>query len=221
MKPWILSCAVSLYVAGGAILPAQTTTEIEYLHPFSHLAHIPANSDTASIRFTGIKLVRVATEIKFIENKDYCNEAAHAPDPGGSMFCPEVEPAAFEPAYQLTYSYTGPPLSSDEHGNTNYTFGIYVRPSELDEQQRQELKKTKSAAAERYLDLTTSRETQRRIVIDEAASSFCEGTYMDGAWTVNDPQCTDVVKFRLIRWPSDYLTVGLRVLPPSSPRSQQ
>ena len=210
MKPSIPLLAAGLFWVCAAGLPAQTKTEIEYLHPFSHTALIPANVDVASIRLSGIKLVKVPTEIKITTDEDYCKQASEG-DPGGSMFCPEVEAAAFERAYRVTYSYTGPPLASDEHGDTRFTFSIYFRPEELDAVQRKALAEKKPGLAAEYFEMTESRGVQKRIVIHEAASTFCEGNYIDGNWTHIDPGCEDKVAFKLITQPSDYLTVSLRV----------
>jgi hypothetical protein len=126
------------------------------------------------------------------------------------MFCPEVEPTAFELAYQVTYSYTAPPLASDEHADRHFTFTIYFLPEELDARQLTALSERKPALAAEYFEMTTSRDLQRRIVIHEAASTFCEGNYIDGSWTHIDPKCEDKVAFKLITQPSDYLTVKLR-----------
>ena len=63
--------------------------------------------------------------------------------------------------------------------------------------------------------LTTSRESETRRVIDEDNSTFCEGTYVDGAWAQTNPTCKDNVMFKTITAPSDYVTVRVDMVPQS------
>jgi hypothetical protein len=106
--------ASSVCLFGAAFVEAQTITETEALHPFTHEAQIPANADLASIRFVRMKPVKVATEIKLTEDVNYCKEVSSR-DPGGSQDSPHSQLTDFEVADQLTYSYIGPPVAPDEH----------------------------------------------------------------------------------------------------------
>jgi hypothetical protein len=106
--------ASSVCLFGAMFVEAQTTTETEALHPFTHETQIPANADPASIRFVKMKLVKVATEIELTEDVNYCKEVSSR-DPGGSRDSPHSQLTDFELTYQLTYSYIGPPVASDEH----------------------------------------------------------------------------------------------------------
>ena len=47
------------------------------------------------------------------------------------MCCPYTQNMSPAPAYKVTYSFTGPPLASDEYGNRYFTFRVYFRPEEL------------------------------------------------------------------------------------------
>ena len=77
---------------------------VKDLDPFTHTAVIPAGSDLASIRLQGVKAVTIPTRTRSTTETRYCEQAALR-DPGGSMYCPFVEPEGFTRAYQVTYSY--------------------------------------------------------------------------------------------------------------------
>jgi len=158
--------------------------------------------------------VKVATEVEVKWDNHYCKEESRE-DPGGSEFCPEVKPTALEPAYRVTYSYMGRPLASDEQDGKRFIFSIYLRPEELSDQQRQALSEGNVEAAAEYFELGASALTEKRIVINEDASTFCEGNYVDGEWTPADPKCQDQIKFQIIREPSGFLAVQLSVSQPA------
>jgi hypothetical protein len=203
--------------AGNATLIAvgsESCAAMEPLFPFTHEAQIPASADMGTIRFAGIKFSRVATEVTLTADPRYCKEVS-LPDPGGSEFCPQAEFGAFEPAYEVTYSYTGPPLASDEHGNTQFTFNVYFRPADLNDKQRAAISEKKYETAAEWFELTKSRRSQRRMIIDEQASTFCPGSYVDGLWTHEDPECQDKVVFKVGISPSPYVTVRVNVDQPT------
>jgi len=79
---------------------------VKDLEPFTHVVVIPAGSDLASIRFQGVKGVTIPTRTRSTTQERYCDEAALR-EPGGSMYCPLVQPEAFTRAYQVTYSALG------------------------------------------------------------------------------------------------------------------
>jgi hypothetical protein len=187
---------------------------VKDLEPFTHTVVIPAGSDLASIRLQGVKTVRIPTQTRSTTEAGYCEETAFR-EPGGSMYCPFVEPEAFTRAYQVTYSYEGPPLASDEYGDRHFTFSVYFRPEELGSAEREVLSRRKSsrAYAAELFTLTTSREPETRRVIDEDNSTFCEGTYVDGLWVQTNPTCKDNVMFKTITAPSDYVTVRVDPAP--------
>jgi hypothetical protein len=184
------------------------TPQINDLHPFTHLASIPASSDPAKIKIEKVKATRVFTKEKTIVNPGYCKDLQFR-DPGGSMFCPYTEDASPAPAYEVTYSFKGEPLASDEYGNRYFTFQVYFRPEELSPGLRRTLSigKVRRAELSTYFDVTTSRIPVRAAVIDEANSSFCDGNYVDGNWIQKDPNCKDRVSFKTVTRPSDYITV--------------
>src|SRR5579871_2719023 len=43
----------------------------------------------------------------------------------------EVGTATVKSVYEVTFSYMGQPLVSDEHGDRHFTFKVYFRPEEL------------------------------------------------------------------------------------------
>jgi hypothetical protein len=189
---------------------------VKDLEPFTQVVVIPAGSDLESIRLQGVKTVTIPTRARSTTEARYCEQAALR-EPGGSMYCPFVEPEGFTRAYRVTYSYEGPPLGSDEYGDRHFTFSVYFRPEELGPAEQEALSRRKGGRAEaaELFTLTTSRESETRRVIDENHSTFCEGTYLDGAWAQTNPTCKDNVKFKTITAPSDYITVRVDPAPQS------
>jgi hypothetical protein len=94
---------------------------------------------------------------------------------------------------------------------------VYFRPEELGSAEQEVLSQRKGGRAEaaELFTLTTSRESETRRVIDEDNSTFCEGTYVDGAWAQTNPACRDNVKFKNITAPSNYVTVRVDPAPRS------
>jgi hypothetical protein len=182
----------------------------ETLQPFTHVARIPAGFDTGSIRFQTAKMVRIPATLVYTTNPEYCKDLAFR-DPGGSMYCPSARTGDTATAYELTFSVTGTPLASDEYGNRNFTFHVYFAPDELAPDVRQAIsngKRSRSDAVGSF-KVSTSRELVRQNVVDEAASHFCAGNFMDGAWINSDANCRDQVYYKAIDAPSDYITVRI------------
>jgi hypothetical protein len=191
--------------------------QIEDLHPFTHLASIPADSDPESIKFEKVKATKVFTERRSTIEPRYCDDLQFR-DPGGSMYCSQVHEGSPTLAYEVTYSFTGQPLASDEYGNRHFTFQVHFRPEELPRALRTAISagKVKGAEIATYFNVATSRTPIRATVIDEPNSSFCDGNYMDGNWIQKDPKCQDKVSFKTVTIPSDYITVRVE---PASPRA--
>jgi hypothetical protein len=189
--------------------------QIEDLYPFTNIASIPADSDPASIKLERVKPAKVFTERKPVMDPSYCYDLRFR-DPGGSMYCPYAQEKSPAPAYEVTYSFTGQPLASDEYGNRNFTFQVYFRPEELPQALRTAISagKVKRAELATYFNVATSRMQIREAVIDEANSSFCDGNYMDANWIQKDPKCRDKVSLKIATIPSDYITVRVE---PASP----
>jgi hypothetical protein len=204
-------------IAGGRE-PDQNDTKsvivtFENLDPFSHLASIPAGSDLSSLKLQGVKKVQVVTQLKLTTNIHYCLEQESRNPSGGSRACPRKDVESTSTAYRVTYSYRGEPLGSDEHGNTYFTFSVYFRPEELSPVAREILAKegTPSGKLATYFALSTYRSSERRIVIDELASSFCSSDLIDGSRQLKDRQCKDNVEYKSITAPSDYMTVEVKI----------
>jgi hypothetical protein len=184
------------------------------LQPFTHVAYIQVGADLSSIKFEGVKAVRVATKRFSITDKRYCGEGYR--EPGGSMLCPDVQDEYAVPAYQITYSYNGPAMGSDEYGNTRFTFSVNMRPGDLNATVLQAVsaRKTSRAAAAEAFKITTSRSLVQRVVIDESNSAFCDGNYSDGVWTHTKANCEDKETYQTVTVPSDYIAVKVD---PASP----
>ena len=195
---------VTLSLAAGAA-PREET-----LQPFTHVAQIPADSDTGSIRFQKARMVQIPTTIAYTTDPEYCKDIAFR-DPGGSMYCSSARTGTPATAYELTFSVVGSPLASDEYGNRNFTFNVYFQPDELAPDVRQAIsdgKRSRSDVAGSF-KVSTSREPVRKIVLDEAESHFCAGNLLDGSWTTSDPNCKDQVHYKALAVPSDYVTVRI------------
>lgn len=201
--------------AVAATLPVNTTiVEIVDLQPFTNVAYIPMGADLSSIRFQGAKTVKVATKRTYTEDRHYCGQDFR--EPGGSAFCPQSQDGSPMAAYQVTYSFNGPSMASDEYGNTRQTFSVYFHEDALPPAVRERMSAPKlpRAEAEQLLKVTTSRSNARQVSIDERNSSFCAGNYRDGLWTRLDANCQDTVVYETVTEPSGYLMV--RVDPASA-----
>jgi hypothetical protein len=205
----------SLVFLGSLAYAGQPLVTVQEVNPFSHVVRIPAGADLESIRFERVKEVTVSTRISTKADNRYCQELAFR-DPGGSLYCPDVQHEAPSKAYEVTYSYLGQPMTSDESGSKYFTFSVYYRPDEFSPASRELLRTGKAARSDiaAIFNLTTSREAERRPVIDRETSKFCEGSYLDGAWKHTDPQCKDDIKTKMVDALPEYVTV--RVEPTSS-----
>jgi len=191
-------------------VPVRAGTSDE-LHPFTHMALIPAGADLNSIRFVSAKMVKVPTGMRYITNADTCAALAYR-DPGGSMYCDFAMPASPVEAYQVTYSYRGQPLASDEYGNRSFQFEVFFRPEELPPALRNALAAGKLSRTQIAEDFTvkTSLEPVERTVIDNRRSSFCNAIVKDGLWKLTDPNCRDQVSYKTSAVEPDYITVQVQ-----------
>jgi hypothetical protein len=197
----------ALALLASAANAGQDLITIKDLNPFVHAVRIPADADLPSIRFEQAKLVKVPTKVRFAENAGYCEQLAFR-DPGGSPYCPYAGLEGTTPAYEITYSYDGPAMASDEFGGNHFTFRAYFRPEDFTAATRKMLldKAARSDLAAVF-HLTSFREPERRVVIDEANSRFCEGNYVDGAWQRKDTN--ESIKYKTVTVPSEYVTIRI------------
>jgi hypothetical protein len=208
----IIMMGISTQPFFAASISSQTT--IQDLHPFTHTVSIPASSDTETIRFEKVKLTKVFTKVRSTTNPGYCDELQFR-DPGGSMYCAFTQKESPLPAYEVTYSYRGQPLTSDEYGNRYFTFQVYFQPEELPPALRKAISgKVNRAELATYFNMATSRPLVRVAETNEATSTFCPGTYVDGAWVQNSASCVDDVRSKIVTRRSESITV--RVDPVSS-----
>jgi len=186
------------------------------LQPFSHVARLPLDSDSSTIRFEKVKLVRIPTTITYTMNRQNCEEAVSR-DTGGSASCLELETGSPAMAYEVTYSYVGQPLTSDEFGQRNFRFEVYFRPEELPSDTRQAVasKRRERGDLAAYFNVSVQRESVPRAVIDQARSRFCDGNFVDGAWVRSDRDCRDEVVTKVAASAPDYLTVRVDSVPPA------
>jgi hypothetical protein len=172
------------------------------------LAYIPATVDPATIRFVGVQTAKLPTKIKLSADIHYCEQQKFR-DPGGSMYCPYTETADSEMVYEVQYSYTGPPLASDELAGTYFTFRVYFRRDELPAPVLKALatRPADRAALAALFRLSISRATVPRKAIDEANSTFCEVHVRQGYLVSQERHCEDSVVYHTVSVPSDYWTV--------------
>jgi len=210
----LVTTIAAVFLGAGLLIPAQNGPNVAAEGPFTHFARIPVGADLRTIRFEKVKTVKVRAVVASTGDANYCREAGSR-DPGGSMACPQARGGAPVEAYEVTYSYTGPPLASDEYANRNFTFSVYFRPNELspDAQRAIAARKISRADAAGYFAVSTYREQAGRVAIDDTKSRFCPGTYVDGVWTHNDPRCEDKVVYREVSEPSGYITVQVDAVP--------
>ncbi len=123
------SLAVASHRAVSTRSAVEVVVESAELHPFTHIAFIPEGADPSSIKFKSVKAVIVSTKRTFVKDKLYCEEGYQ--EPGGSEYCPYIQDGSPMPAYQVSYSYSGPPMASDEYGSTHFSFSVYFHPDEL------------------------------------------------------------------------------------------
>ena len=125
------------------------------------------------------------------------------------MECPSREAESPTAAYEVTYSYLGQALASDEFGIKHFLFQVYFRPEELALAVQRALANKKLSRVEKasYFMVTTSRKHVQRLVIDDERSNFCSTILMDGVWTHADPDCQHRINYKTITALSDYITV--------------
>jgi hypothetical protein len=195
--------------------PVSPSVQVEDLHPFTRLAYIPADTDMRTIRFEKVNTVKVPTKITYTTDTNYCAELAFLRDPGGSMECPRRRAGSLTTAYEVTYSYRGQPLASDEYGIGYLVFQVYFRPDELVSTLRSVLASRKLSRAEKasYFKVTTSREHVQQVVIDEGQSTLCDKMLVDGVWSNASPNCQERIKYMVITTPSDYIAVRVDPVP--------
>lgn len=123
------------------------------------------------------------------------------------------------PAYEVTYSFKSQPLASDEYGDPNFTFKVYFHPEELPAVLRNMIStgKGKRGDLATYFTVTTSHLPVRTAVVDDSASRFCKGTYVNNNWIQDNPKCQDQLNFKTMISRSDYITVQVE---PGSPRDK-
>ncbi len=186
--------------------------QIKDLHPFTHLALIPATSDPTTIKFEGVKATKVFTQLKSTMDPGYCGDLQFR-DPGGSGYCPYTQYLSPAPAYEVTYSFTGQPLASDEYGNRYFTFWVYFSPKELAPAVQGALAvgKTSRAQVASYFKVTTSRLPVRGAMVDMANSDFCQTNH---PWLHHDPKCQDKIIFKTVTMLPDSITVQVNAVSP-------
>lgn len=205
----LITAGSSLALLTSLATAGQDLITIKDLNPFTHAVRIPADADLSSIRFEQAKLVKVPTKFRVAENERYCEQLAFR-DPGGSLYCPYTAFEGTAPAYEITYSYDGPATASDEFGGNHFTFRAYFRPEEFSAATRKMfLEKAARSDLAAVFHLTSSREPERRVVIDEGNSRFCEGNYVDGAWQRKDTLCNESIKYKTVTVPSEYVTIRI------------
>ncbi len=203
------------HASNGASAPSHAAAKsassgVEDLRPFDHLASIAATSDTQTLKFERVRLTKVYSKVKLTSDQGYCKELQFR-DPGGSMYCPSKRYESRAPAYEVTYSYMGQPLASDEYRNSysRFEFQVYFRPGELTPRVRNAISAGKANRPElaSFFKLTTARLPAQYRVIDSKNSSFCAGFHADGNWMFHHPGCKEHISYITVTRPSDYITV--------------
>jgi hypothetical protein len=179
------------------------------LNPFMHFAYIPEDADQSSIRFEKARMVVVPTRIRYSYDASACAELAFR-DSSGATGCPNLHTEASAEAYEVTYSFSGPPLASDESGNTHFTFHVYFRPNELGPDVRQLLsanKKHNRADVAGSFAVSARHEDVQSVTRDETKSQLCGGSFVDGNWSQYDGNCRDKSIYKIVAGLANVITV--------------
>ena len=209
-----ITCIISASIFGGTLLsalPARpgagVTVQVVDAAPLTGIAWIPADADVRSIRLEGLKLVRLPSRIRYTSDSDWCDRAPQ--EPGGSAFCPQVRMESPVTTVELTYSYSG-------DNSSGLTFQVYFRPSDLPPALTEALaarRKPDRAHLANYFELTTRRDPAPRYIFDPTRSFICSGTYIDGNWEPDDPDCDIIIRSRTVQGLSDFLTIKVTPRP--------
>lgn len=202
--------------AGKSIISSSLEPRVQIvdLDVFTHRTKVPASFDPASLRFERVRAATVPTKMKYTFDPAYCDDPLPTPEPGGSLYCPfpEVEVSESASAYEVTYSYTGPPMASDELANQSFSLQVYFRVDELPPALRQAISAGKMKRSEEaaYFRASTSRETWRQVVVDGANSSHC-AVQLDrsGHQVKVDRNCVENVVYKTDTVPSDYALIQI------------
>jgi hypothetical protein len=206
---------VPVTVAPASSADKEASIKIVDLAPFTHVTYIPVGADLSSIRFKEIHALEVVTKERAVTNLHYCDDERLIREPGGSMYCPLIKPDSAVSAYRVTYTFTAPPMASDEYGNTSSTFSVYFRPDDISPSLRQALssRKVSRTDASEYFRISASRDSARQVMVDEANSTFCEGDYIDGNWSHTNPKCQDHIVYKNVASASPEVTVKVDAAP--------
>lgn len=196
---------------GFLVPPANSQTDAiktwtQEVNGFTRSDYIPVGANINSLRFENLRLVQVPTMIKHTVNGS-C----------GSIGCERVESRAT--AYEVTFSYEGQPMASEEQrGSVRYfTMHVYFRPDQLD----QSVRRAASAPHQNrdeiagYFALSITPVQTQTTVIDQSRSRFCDRQLVSGKWVQIDPVCRQRIVYKSVGVPSDYLMV--RVDPTTIP----
>jgi hypothetical protein len=204
--------------APASIEPVARTAnpQLDELGPIINVASIPASVDPSTIRFERLKTVELASKTKTTTDTQACKER-QSREPDGSN-CQTTTVEARVKAIEAIYSYDGPEVSAGENTPGRVDFSVYFHPEELGiDGSADKLKRNQAAA---LFQLSTSRATVQKKVIDKQNSKFCAGNYVDGNWTPTDPQCHDQVAYTTATVASPYLTVQVDVRHPATVASR-
>jgi hypothetical protein len=192
-------------------IAADAKPAVETLNPFTNRADIPADADLSSVRLQRVRMVRLATATALTGNDPrFCKEVATR-DPGGSMYCAYPGRKATSPAWRVTYSYHAGPMASDEYQNSYFTFDVYFHPDELTlpALKTKSGHKTAKAEALNNFGITTGKPVVTGTVIDQKASAFCPGSFVEGSWVQAESRCEDKIVTKAVTIKPTYITVSV------------
>jgi hypothetical protein len=209
-RPFLFVTVLGFSCAASA-MAADAKPAVETLNPFTNRADIPADADLSSIRLQRVRMVRLTTATAST-SKDprFCKEAATR-DPGGSIYCADLEHKSTSPAWRVTYSYHSGPMASDEYQNSYFTFDVYFHPEEITQPalKRKFGHKTAKAEALNTFGITTGKPDVTGTVIDRTASAFCPGSFFEGSWVQADSRCEDKLVTKAVTAQPTYITVSV------------
>jgi hypothetical protein len=194
---------------GASNLPHDRQGETKDLNPFTHVAYLPPGADLGSIRFEGARMVQVPVKIRQTASP-HCQDTGFS-EPGGHAPCSHTQTVSREQAWEVTYSYDGQPMTSDEYGGRHYTVHVYFRADELAPDAQKALSAKRQSRVEKaaYFATKTYRDPARK-------TTFCDGRFQDGAWIQTDPNCRDKVSYKTTIGDSGYVALRVDPVPPNA-----
>lgn len=180
--------------------------QVDQLNPFNNVAAIPATVDPSTIRFEKLRTVDLASKTQTTAYPELCKDRQFRESDSA---CQTVKVLEKVQAIEARYSYAGPAMSAGESVPGRDSFSVYFHPEDL--ASAGPVEKLNREQAESLFDVSTTRPTVQKRVVDKDHSKYCDGNYVDGNWVRKDANCKDDVQYISQSAPSTNLLVQVDV----------